>query len=57
LHQDESGAMSIEKILILALISLPLLIILYIFRGKIIGYFQTQTTSLDQDAQQTPTLN
>ncbi len=49
LHRDESGAMSVEKILILAIISLPLLILLYIFKGTITGWFTTQQSTLTND--------
>lgn len=48
LHSDQAGAMSVEKILILACIALPLLIVLYIFRTKITGWFQNQSNSLEQ---------
>jgi Flp pilus assembly pilin Flp len=57
LHRDESGAMSVEKILILALISLPLLVVLYLFRNTIVGYFNTQTTAMQTDANQAPPTN
>jgi Flp pilus assembly pilin Flp len=46
LHDDTSGAMSVEKILILALIAVPILIILLIFRGTIVGWFQQQSGQL-----------
>ncbi len=46
LNRNESGAMSVEKILILALVSLPILILLYIFKGTITGWFTTQQDSL-----------
>ena len=45
-HQDTTGAMSVEKILILALIALPILIILLIFRKKIVDWFGTQDALL-----------
>lgn len=50
LHQDESGAMSVEKILILALIALPIIIILIAFKGIITGWFSTQQDTLTKDA-------
>jgi Flp pilus assembly pilin Flp len=50
LHRNESGAMSVEKILILALIALPIIIILIAFKGVITGWFSTQQTTLQQDA-------
>lgn len=46
LHQDDSGAMSVEKILILALIALPILIILIAFKGKITEWFNGQSSQL-----------
>ncbi len=46
LHNNDSGAMSVEKILILALVSLPILILLYAFKGTIVGWFTTQQTDL-----------
>ncbi len=46
LHRNESGAMSVEKILILALIALPIIIILIAFKGTIVGWFTQQSTSL-----------
>ena len=50
LHRNESGAMSVEKILILALIALPILIILIVFKGTIVGWFTDQQNTLQQDA-------
>jgi Flp pilus assembly pilin Flp len=44
-HKDERGAMSVEMILILAVIGIPVLILLYIFAKKIIGWFN----QADQD--------
>jgi hypothetical protein len=38
--------MSVEKILILALIALPILIILIAFKGTIIGWFSGQQSQL-----------
>ena len=46
LHRDTTGAMSVEKILILALIALPILIVLLIFRKKIVDWFGTQDALL-----------
>ena len=47
LHSDDTGAMSVEKVLILAVIALPILIILYLFKTKIVGWFTTQSGKLD----------
>jgi Flp pilus assembly pilin Flp len=46
LHQDTSGAMSVEKILILGLIALPILIVLLKFRQKIVEWFQGQESQM-----------
>ncbi len=54
LHDDTAGAMSVEKILILALIAVPILIILLIFKGTIVDWFKTQSSDLQQQQQQQP---
>lgn len=46
LHRDTTGAMSVEKVLILALIALPILVVLLIFRKKIVDWFNTEDTKL-----------
>ncbi len=46
LHHDTHGAMSVEKILILALIAVPILIVLLLFRQKIVGWFNDQSGQL-----------
>lgn len=46
LNDDTAGAMSVEKILILALIAVPILIVLLIFRGKIVSWFNDQSDQL-----------
>jgi len=50
LHTDTAGAMSVEKILIIALIALPILILLVLFRNQIEGWFNTQSAALNTDA-------
>ncbi len=50
LDRDEAGAMSVEKILILAVIALPILIVLLAFRHTITDWFTTQTGTLSQNA-------
>ncbi len=47
LHRDERGAMSVEKILILAVIALPILIVLFFFRKTIVSWFETNSTKID----------
>ena len=46
LHNDTRGAMSVEKILILGLIALPIIVILLAFRTTITGWFKDQTSQL-----------
>jgi Flp pilus assembly pilin Flp len=46
IHRGERGAMSVEKILLIALIALPIIIILLAFRKTIIGWFQDQSQQL-----------
>ena len=48
LHRDDRGAMSVEKVLILAIIALPILIVLYTFRGKIVIWFQNREKELGE---------
>ncbi len=45
-HHDTSGAMSVEKILILALIAIPILILLLAFRHTISDWFTQQSDQL-----------
>ena len=47
LHRDERGAMSVEKILILAIIALPILVVLFLFRQRIESWFTNQSGKLD----------
>jgi Flp pilus assembly pilin Flp len=47
LHRDTTGAMSVEKILILALVALPILILLTLFRAKIVNWFRGQSDQMD----------
>ena len=49
LHEDTEGAMSVEKILILAIIALPILLIMIIFRDKLMGWFNTESDKLTTD--------
>ena len=51
LDQDTSGKLSVEMILLLALISLPIIILLVAFRQKIIIWFRTQFGQLDDPGQ------
>lgn len=47
LHGDTGGAMSVEKILIIALIAVPILIILLLFRKKIVEWFTEESSTLE----------
>jgi Flp pilus assembly pilin Flp len=47
-HKDERGAMSVEMILILAVIGIPVLILLYIFAKKVISWFNQADQDLSQ---------
>ena len=49
LHEDDSGAMSVEKILILALIALPIIIVLLLFKDKLKEWFKGQSDQLKPD--------
>ena len=57
IHRDEKGAMSVETILIICLISVPLIILLYLFRGYLATWFQGAKTDLDTPVNNKPTLN
>ena len=50
LHTDTAGAMSVEKVLILALIAIPILVILVLFRNNITDWFNTQSGKLQTDS-------
>lgn len=47
IHRDERGAMSVEKILILAIIALPILVVLFLFRQKIEDWFNSESGKLN----------
>ncbi len=49
IHKDETGAMSVEKVMIIALISLPIIIALWLFRKKLVGWFNEKANSLSDD--------
>ena len=49
LHRDEQGAMAVEKILLLALIALPIVIVLFLFRNKIVGWFTANSAQVNND--------
>ena len=49
LHEDDSGAMSVEKILILALIALPIIIVLLLFKDTIKSWFKDTSSKLKED--------
>lgn len=47
LHKDTSGAMSVEKIMIIAIIALPIVLALMFFRRQLIEWFSGQSQQLD----------
>ena len=47
IHRNERGAMSVEMMLILAIVAIPVLVLLYIFGKKAIGWFNDSNTALD----------
>jgi Flp pilus assembly pilin Flp len=49
LHRDNAGAISVETILILAVIAIPIIVIILIWGKKIIGWFNDQGTQLESD--------
>ena len=49
IHRDERGAMSVEKVLILAVIALPILIVLFLFRKTIVEWFNTNASQLNNN--------
>jgi Flp pilus assembly pilin Flp len=49
LHRDDRGAMSVEKVLILAIIALPILLVLYAFRKTIVEWFNSKKDQLNND--------
>lgn len=42
-HRDDRGAMSIEKVLLIAVIVLPIVITLIAFRGKLMEMFKKKS--------------
>ena len=50
LHKDEQGAESIEKLLIIGLIVLPLLILLVWFRDEISNFMKDKWSDVEEDA-------
>jgi Flp pilus assembly pilin Flp len=46
LHEDTGGAMSVEKVMIIALISLPIVIALWLFRQTLVKWFSDQSDQL-----------
>lgn len=47
LNDDTAGAMSVEKILILALIAVPIVIVLLLFRKTIVEWFEDKSGELE----------
>ena len=49
LHQDEKGDIPVGPLLIIALIVVPLVLLLVVFKEKVIAAFQTETGKLNLD--------
>lgn len=47
LHRDESGASMIEKILILAAVALPILIIILVFGKNVVKWFKDSSEKVE----------
>lgn len=50
-HSDERGDEGVNKILIIAMVAIPLIVILIIFGGEIIDFFKGEWTELQDDEQ------
>ena len=50
MYDDDSGAMSVEKIMIIALISLPIVLALFFFRRTLIQWFEGKSDQLQDDS-------
>jgi len=46
IHRDERGDEGVNKVLIIAMIVIPLVIVLIWFGDEIVGFFQTQWANL-----------
>ncbi len=53
LHRNTSGAMSVEMILLIALIALPIVIILFLFREQLVTWFKKQAGYVSDPGPQT----
>ena len=54
LHNDTSGAMSVEKIMIITIIALPIIIAMISFRDKLLGWLTDQSSRLNDTTVATP---
>lgn len=52
LHHNQDGKLSVEMILLIALIALPIILLLVLFRDKIISYFKGQSSQLQDPGSQ-----
>ncbi len=57
LIRDERGAEGLEKLLILAAVVLPLLVVLVVFRNKITDWMKTSWNGAQSDAANMPDPN
>ena len=53
-HSNEQGDEGVNKILIIAFVAIPLIIVIIIFGGKIKGWFGTSTNAISNE---TNTIN
>jgi Flp pilus assembly pilin Flp len=49
IHNNEDGTMAVEKILLLAIISIPIIILIWIFRNTISNWFNNNVNNLGND--------
>jgi Flp pilus assembly pilin Flp len=49
LHRDDAGAMAVEKVLLIALIAIPLIVVLAIFRKTIESWFTQSQSGLQNN--------
>lgn len=53
-HSNEQGDEGVNKILIIAFVAIPLIIVIILFGGKIKGWFTTSTNAISNE---TNTIN
>lgn len=53
LHRNDTGAMAVEKVLLIALIAIPLILVLVLFKTKIVGWFTGQADQVEDPGKAT----